>query len=203
MKVVAWPLLLRQAQPFAITLNWKNVGLSPTYDNWDVVYELKNSGGTTVWSGTSAFELRLFLPQTNATVRTDNFTVPTSVAAGTYSLIMYVKDPTGYRQPLPLAITGRRSDGGYVLRSSVNVTTGTGQSNTPPVANAGPDRAITLPTSSASLTGSGTDADGTIASYLWTQVTGPSTSTFSATNTANITVSNLAGWYLYLQADSN
>jgi Domain of unknown function (DUF4832)/Secretion system C-terminal sorting domain/PKD domain len=184
--------------PFALTLNWKNIGLSPTYENWDIVYELKNSGGTTVWSGTSAFELRLFLPQTNATVRTDNFTVPTSVAAGTYSLVMYVRDPTGYRQPLPLAITGRRSDGGYVLRTSVNVTTGTGSSNTPPVANAGPDRAITLPTSSVSLTGSGTDADGTIASYLWTQVGGPSTSTFSATNTAGITVSNLvAGTYTY------
>jgi P2-related tail formation protein len=183
---------------FPITLNWKNVGLSPTYENWDIVFELKNSGGTTVWSGTSAQKLRLFLPQTNATPRTDNLTVPTSVAAGTYSLILYVKDPTGYRQPLPLAITGRRSDGGYVLRTSINVTTGTGQSNTPPVANAGADRAVTLPTSSASLTGSGTDADGTIAGYLWQQISGPSTSTLSATNTANITVSNLqAGTYTY------
>ena len=82
---------------FPITLNWKNVGLSPTYENWDIVFELKNSGGTTVWSGKSAFQLRLFLPQTNATARTDNFTVPTSVAAGTYSLILYVKDPANYR----------------------------------------------------------------------------------------------------------
>jgi hypothetical protein len=120
--------------PFSLSLNWKNVGISPTYDNWDVVYELKNSGGTTVWTGTSALKLRLFLPQANATVQTDNLTVPTSVAAGTYSLILYAKDPTGYRQPLTLAITGRRSDGGYVLRSSVNVTTGANQSNTPPVA---------------------------------------------------------------------
>ena len=184
--------------PFSLALNWKNIGLSPTYDNWDIVYELKNSGGTTVWSGTSALKLRLFLPQTNATVQTDNLTVPTSVAAGTYSLILYIKDPVGYRQPLPLAITGRRTDGGYVLRSSVNVTTGSGSSNTPPVANAGADRAVTLPTSSASLAGSGTDADGTIASYLWQQLTGPSTSTLSATNTGNITVSNLlAGTYTY------
>lgn len=184
--------------PFSITLNWRNVGISPTYDDWDIIYELKNSGGTTVWSGTSAFELRLFLPQTTATARTDNFTVPTSVPAGTYSLIMYVRDPVNYRQPLPLAITGRRSDGGYVIRSSVNVTTGSSSSNTPPVANAGTDRAVTLPTSTASLSGSGTDADGTIASYQWQQVSGPSASTLSATNTANITVSNLqAGSYTY------
>lgn len=184
--------------PFSITLNWRNVGISPTYDDWDVIYELKNSGGTTVWSGTSAFELRLFLPQATATARTDNFTVPTSVPAGTYSLILYIRDPVNYRQPLPLAITGRRSDGGYVLRSSINVTTGSSSSNTPPVANAGTDRAVTLPTNTASLSGSGTDADGTIASYQWQQVSGPSTSTLSATNTSNITVSNLqAGTYTY------
>ena len=48
---------------FPITLNWKNIGISPTYENWDIVFELKNSGGTTVWSGKSAFQLRLFLPQ--------------------------------------------------------------------------------------------------------------------------------------------
>ncbi len=183
---------------FSITLNWRNVGLSPSYENWNVVYELKNSGGTTVWSGNSGMQLRLFLPQASATARTDNFTVPTSVPAGTYSLIMYIRDPNNYRQPLPLAITGRRSDGGYVLRSSVTVTTGTGQTNTPPVANAGTDKTVTLPTALASLTGSGTDADGTIASYAWQQISGPSASVLSATNIANISVSGLqAGTYTY------
>ncbi len=183
---------------FPITLNWKNVGLAPTYEDWDIVFELKNSGGTTVWSGKSAFQLRLFLPQASATPRTDNFTVPTSVPAGTYSLVMYVRDPNNYRAPLPLAITGRRSDGGYVIRSSVSVSTGTGSSNNPPVANAGTDKTITLPTNSTGLTGSGTDADGSVVGYQWQQVSGPSTSTFSATNTANITVSNLQqGSYTY------
>jgi hypothetical protein len=183
---------------FPITLNWKNIGISPTYENWNIVFELKNAGGTTVWSGNSAFQLRLFLPQANATARTDNFTVPTSVAAGTYSLILYVRDPANYRSPLPLAITGRRSDGGYVVRSSISVSPGTGGTNNPPVANAGTDKTITLPTSSTGLTGSGTDADGTIVGYQWQQVSGPSTSTLSATNTANITVSALqAGSYTY------
>ena len=155
---------------FPITLNWKNIGISPTYENWDITFELKNSGGATVWSGKSAFQLRLFLPQANATARTDNFTVPTSVAAGTYSLILYVRDPANYRSPLPLAITGRRSDGGYVVRSSINVSPGTGGTNNPPVANAGTDKSITLPTSSTGLTGSGTDADGSIVGYQWQQV---------------------------------
>jgi P2-related tail formation protein len=70
--------------------------------------------------------------------------------------------------------------------------------NQPPMSNAGTNRTITLPTSSATLNGSGTDADGTITTYLWQQVNGPSASTFSATNTANITISNLqAGLYTY------
>jgi len=55
-----------------------------------------------------------------------------------------------------------------------------------------------LPTSSTTLTGNGADADGTIAAYQWQQVSGPSASTLSATNTANITISNVqAGVYTY------
>ena len=38
--------------------------------------------------------------------------------------------------------------------------------NIPPVANAGVDQIITLPTNTVSLNGSGTDADGTIVSLF-------------------------------------
>ncbi|MGZ8550407.1 MAG: PKD domain-containing protein, partial [Chitinophagaceae bacterium] len=70
--------------------------------------------------------------------------------------------------------------------------------NQEPIANAGTNGTITLPTSTTSLNGSGIDADGTIASYQWQQISGPSTSTLSATNTAAITVSNLqAGVYTF------
>ena len=80
----------------------------------------------------------------------------------------------------------------------VSVTVSNAPANQAPNANAGPNRTITLPVSSATLNGSGTDADGTVASYLWAQVTGPSTATLSATNTAGITVSNLqAGVYTF------
>ncbi len=47
--------------------------------------------------------------------------------------------------------------------------------NHAPIANAGPDKEITLPTNSTTLDGSGSsDSDGTIASYVWTMVSGPS-----------------------------
>ncbi|OUJ69900.1 FG-GAP-like repeat-containing protein [Hymenobacter crusticola] len=70
--------------------------------------------------------------------------------------------------------------------------------NQAPVANAGASKTITLPTNTTTLAGSGTDADGTIASYQWTQVSGPNTATFSNATVAQPTVSNLvAGTYVF------
>ncbi len=46
--------------------------------------------------------------------------------------------------------------------------------NKPPIAIAGPDRVITLPTDSILLDGrSSSDADGTISEWLWTKISGP------------------------------
>ncbi|GEN06746.1 F5/8 type C domain-containing protein [Myxococcus fulvus] len=63
--------------------------------------------------------------------------------------------------------------------------------NQPPVANAGADRTVVLPTSSITLTGSATDSDGSIASYAWTQVSGP-TATLTGAATSTLTVSDLS-----------
>ncbi len=46
--------------------------------------------------------------------------------------------------------------------------------NLPPTVDAGSDQTITLPTDSVNLNGTATDSDGTIASYVWSQVSGPS-----------------------------
>jgi hypothetical protein len=46
--------------------------------------------------------------------------------------------------------------------------------NVVPKADAGTSKAITLPTNTVTLTGSGIDSDGTIVAYLWSQVSGPS-----------------------------
>jgi gliding motility-associated-like protein len=70
-------------------------------------------------------------------------------------------------------------------------------SNVAPVANAGPDKTITLPTSTATLDGSGTDSDGTVTAYSWTKVNGPSV-TMTNTSKASASLSGLvAGVYTF------
>ncbi|WP_415669115.1 PKD domain-containing protein, partial [Zobellia roscoffensis] len=67
------------------------------------------------------------------------------------------------------------------------------QANVAPVADAGPDQAITLPASSVTLDGSGSSdtAPGTIASYAWTQVSGPTTATIAAPGSVSTSVTGL------------
>jgi endoglucanase Acf2 len=82
--------------------------------------------------------------------------------------------------------------------ATVNVENATPVNNVAPTANAGADNAITLPTNSVVINGSGTDTDGTISSYAWTQVSGPSTATLAGNTTANLTASALvAGTYVF------
>lgn len=97
-----------------ITMNWQNTGLTPNYENWNVVFEIVNSSGAVIRTASSAFKPRLFLPAQSATTFIDNVT---ALPAGTYSAKMTVRDPTGYREPLALQIKGRNSDGSYTLGS--------------------------------------------------------------------------------------
>ncbi len=63
--------------------------------------------------------------------------------------------------------------------------------NIPPVADAGSDQVITLPSNSVILTGVGTDTDGTITNYLWTKISGPLSGTITNSNIATTTISGL------------
>lgn len=85
-------------------------------------------------------------------------------------------------------------------RAIVPVTVTTAVSNTPPVANAGPDKAITLPTSSSAPTSaSATDSDGIVASNVWSFISGPVTPTIINGNTLAPSFSdmNTAGTYVF------
>lgn len=69
----------------------------------------------------------------------------------------------------------------------------------PPTVNAGVDQTITLPTSSASLSGTATGNGGaTISTKLWTKISGPGATTITGNTTLTPTVSGLqAGVYVF------
>lgn len=71
------------------------------------------------------------------------------------------------------------------------------EENASPVADAGPDQIITLPVNQVTLDASGSsDSDGTIASYVWTFVSGPSN--IDPADSVNPNVSGLvAGTYVF------
>ncbi|MDB5202084.1 MAG: hypothetical protein JWQ27_1493 [Ferruginibacter sp.] len=93
---------------------------------------------------------------------------------------------------------------GLTGKATVQITVN-GASNSIPTANAGSAQTITLPTSAVSLTGTGTDTDGTITAYLWTKISGPSAGTITTATAAGTTVTGLvAGVYNFqLQVTDN
>jgi hypothetical protein len=70
---------------------------------------------------------------------------------------------------------------------------------TTPTANAGAAQTLQLPTSQATLSGAAsTDSNGTIASYAWSQQSGPSTAAIASTTAQSTVVSSLsAGVYVF------
>ncbi len=102
-----------------------------------------------------------------------------ALVAGTYTFRLTVKDNAGATATDDVVLT---------VNPAANVA---------PVASAGADKAITLPTSSTTLAGTATDADGTVASYAWTKVSG-GTATLTNASTATVTVTGLsAGTYTF------
>lgn len=136
--------------------------------------------------------------------------VPSSKTIGWINSIVSVNPSFSYRKTVPSGTTNHNcwtnrypatwTEGGLnIYQWMLQYSKGTASTiNTPPIANAGSDKTITLPSSSVTLSGSGTDANGSIAKYSWTKVSGPSSYTFSSTTVASPTVSSLvAGTYIF------
>lgn len=97
-----------------------------------------------------------------------------NLVAGTYVFRLTVKDNKG----------ASKSDD---VKVTVN---GSSTGNTAPVANAGPNKQIYLPTNSIYIQGSGSDADGSIVSYQWSKIKGGAAS-LGGTTTSKLHAYNL------------
>jgi len=87
----------------------------------------------------------------------------------------------------------------WMLRQGDTTLIGSGTPpNQLPVANAGPDKEIRLPLDSVVVTGSGTDADGTISSYAWTKLSGTGGTIVSPSSSTTTIKSLTAGTYQFV-----
>ena len=109
-------------------------------------------------------------------------TALTNLVAGTYKFKLTVTDNLG-----------------VASSATINVNVNSNGVNQPPVANAGSDISITLPTNNTTLNGTASsDPDGTIASYAWSWVSGPSQYSITNAAAATTTLTNLAqGTYVF------
>ena len=121
-------------------------------------------------------------PNTAGSTGTSTATVSlTGLVAGQYLYQLQVTDNSGAKATAQVKVT--------VVAAGLQ----------PPIANAGANLTITLPTNQVNMNGSGSVApSGNIVSYAWTEASGPSTATLGTPNTAQAGASNLvAGTYVF------
>lgn len=108
----------------SISSQWLNLGITPAYEHFEVSYELRPKGQTNmIWSGVSKLNLEQLLPSPTAQTVVDQLYIPGRLPTGTYNLSMVVRDPTRYRAPLLLAISGVDQNGRYAL-GEITITQG-------------------------------------------------------------------------------
>jgi hypothetical protein len=93
-----------------------------------------------------------------------------------------------------------KDNGGLFSKDTVQIIVNDlSQPNRPPVANAGADQTITLPTNTVSIDGGGSsDPDNNITNYAWTKISGPSSFAMVNANAVQTQVKNLVeGVYLF------
>jgi hypothetical protein len=151
-------------------------------------------------AGSYTLNLRIASPNTGAQFLIKNST-------GTTLSTVNVPTTGGWQVWQTISTTINLVTGTQTIRLQANSTAGWNinwmelvgatATNQPPTANAGVDQTITLPTNTVSLTGGGTDPDGTIASYSWTKVSGGA-ATITSSSSASTTITGLtSGSYIF------
>jgi hypothetical protein len=100
---------------FRVTSRWINRGNAPVYERWQPTLELRDDAGRVRWRGRLDLDLADLLPSDRTTSFDDQFTLPDDFAPGRYDLVLVIRDPADYREPLALVIQGRQRDGSYGL----------------------------------------------------------------------------------------
>lgn len=135
------------------------------------------SGGTASMRGTSTPKMRAY-----------------NLREGSYMFRLTAKDDAGVSKSDDVRITVRKASGTTQQDKTEDKPSA---KNILPVASAGPDRTITLPTSAVTVKAVASDRDGKIVSYGWTQTYGRS-ATLSGATTPQVRISRLdKGKYIF------
>jgi endoglucanase len=160
--------------------NYKVDSLFKTGNLWKIQSSYKDTLKYIYWMGT----------QTGAT---QSVTIPVS-SGKKYTLNYTTENPTATTFSTGAGYTFTATETPTIILVGQMDTTAT---NIPPTANAGSDQTITLPTATVTLTGSGSDVDGSITSVLWTQISGaPAIIVSPGSNSTSIT-GLVAGTYVF------
>lgn len=116
--------VLQQSTSFNVTLSMQNRGNSTIHRAWTTQIILKNSGGTTVFTGTHTFQVKGFNPIATATNFSTNFTLSGATPGTGYNLYIKLIDPLNYAQPFYLGNTGRTGNDDYLVRPNITVLAG-------------------------------------------------------------------------------
>ncbi len=161
-----------------------NAGADKSYSGTSTIY-LSGSGSDSDGSITSYRWTKISGPSASLSSSTVASPSATVSAAGTYMFRLTVTDNAG----------GTDSDYVKVVVSSTG--SGSSTTNAAPKAIAGADQTLTLPSSTAWLSGGASDSDGTIKSYAWTKISGPA-GKLSGANTSRLQAWGLVqGTYVF------
>ncbi len=116
------PSQIESGGQITVVTKWSNFNVTPAYNPWNIMLQLRNAAGSVVWQGKSRLDLQTLLPTTNQSTGidtpitvSDSFTLPNNIPNSIYSVSLQVVDPYNYYFPLKLAIQGRSQDGSYPL----------------------------------------------------------------------------------------
>jgi hypothetical protein len=112
---ISGKLVVSTSNDFDITLSIENWGNTVCIENYNLVYELRNSSGQITWTNTSSWKAALKQPGVYAV--TDFFKISPQVT-GTYTLLAVFKSDNDYRR-MPLFNNNQQSDWYIVLSNAV------------------------------------------------------------------------------------
>lgn len=119
--------LISRGSSFKIATTWANLGNAPTYENWQVRFNLLSSNNQNYSFISDSINLKQIILNDNLIGEKSFdlescFTVPNNISSGSYSLSIQITDPKNYRKPLELNINrNKNSDDSYKISDiSVN-----------------------------------------------------------------------------------